>query len=68
MNKTLIIDTPNGIKRYQMLSQISAMKLEGLGMRHSSGKSMMAHCKQVYKLKGNRESIMLQMRAMLPEA
>lgn len=60
-----IIDTPEGINAYHILSMVYAIKLESLGMKNSRG-SVYALAKRKYNLKGNRESVMAQLRAMLP--
>jgi len=53
------IKTLNAIKAIHIASQISALKLEGKGIRFR--KSVLAHCKKEHKLKGNRESIIQQL-------
>ena len=37
INNSLIIDTPEGINAFQLLSIKYALKLESLGMQHSRG-------------------------------
>jgi hypothetical protein len=64
-NETIVISTPEGIKRFQMLSQYHAAKLEGLGLKHSSGKSVTAHIKKTYGLKGSRDKILKEFREMI---
>lgn len=62
---TVIITDPKGIQRFHMLSQYHAAKLEGLGMRHSSGRSVTAHIKRTYGLKGSRDKVLIEFRAMI---
>jgi hypothetical protein len=66
-DQVTVITSPQGIRAYMMLAQIGAIQLEGKGLRHSSGRSALAHCKRIYNLKGNRESVIAQMRALLPQ-
>ena len=40
MEKATVISTPDGITAYQLLAQKGALKLECLGMKHSSGRSV----------------------------
>ena len=61
---TNILDTPRSISRFQIAAQMSAIKLEGLGMKHSSGKSALAHCKRIYNLKGTRAEVLAKMGEM----
>lgn len=48
-----VIDTPEGISYAQLASLKCAVKLEALGMKHSSGKSMSALAKRQLGLKRN---------------
>jgi hypothetical protein len=64
-DRAIVISTPEGIKRYTMLSQYHAAKLEGLGLKHSSGRSVLAHIKKTYKLKGSREEVLKTFRGMI---
>ena len=64
-NETIVISTPEGIKRFHMLSQYHAAKLEGLGMKHSSGRSVTAHIKRTYSLKGSRDKVLQEFREMI---
>jgi hypothetical protein len=50
---------------FQKLAQYHACKLQLLGMRHSSGRSIIAHVKKTYGLKGNNESVVEQFKQML---
>lgn len=64
-----IIMTPEdgGIDFFQLASRKAALKLECLGMKHSRG-SVYAVCKKVYGLKGNKQSVLQQMEAMVESA
>jgi hypothetical protein len=64
-DRGFIIDDPEGIELFHMKAQLSAMKLEAKGLKHSSGRSVTAHIKRVYKLKGNREKIIAQFTALI---
>ena len=59
--------TGKGVDYFILCSQISAIKLEALGMRHSSGRSVTAHCKRVYGLKGNRDKVLAALEAKREE-
>lgn len=61
-------DTPDGIAYAQLCARKGALKLEGRGLRHSSGKSMLALCKREYGLKGNREQVLAGMQALIEQA
>jgi hypothetical protein len=50
---------------FQKLAQYHACKLQLLGMRHSSGRSIIAHVKKTYGFKGNNESVVEQFKQML---
>ena len=53
---------------YQMLVQRQAMRLELLGMKHSSGRSIIAHVKKHYGLKGKKEAVLAQFEAIMRES
>jgi hypothetical protein len=59
--------TGKGVDYFILCSQIGAIKLEALGMRHSSGRSVTAHCKRIYGLKGSREKVLAAMEAKREE-
>lgn len=63
----VVLDTPEGIKWYLMRAQLGAAKLELLGMRHSSGRSVLAQIKRNYKFKGNRQSVYDQFAVLVQE-
>lgn len=59
----------NSVDIHLFLTRRAALELECKGLRHSRG-SVYALCKDVYGLKGNRESVLHQMneiRAQLME-
>ena len=56
--------TGKGVDYFILCSQISAVKLEARGMRHSSGRSVTAHCKRIYGLKGSRDKVLAQLEAL----
>lgn len=49
------------IRLYQLLVWKHAIKLEGLGMRHSSGRSTTAMVKKALGFKGNRAKVLAQL-------
>lgn len=53
--------------RWHLLTLKHAIKLEGLGMRHSSGRSALKHAKDVYGLKGNRAAVLQQIDDLLEQ-
>lgn len=63
---TIICDTPESIKFYQLVALRGAVKLECLGMKHSRG-SMTAFAKRLYGLKGNKISVRDQLQKMVEE-
>jgi len=65
MSEAIVITDPKGIQRFHMISQYHAAKLEGLGMKHSSGKSVTAHIKRTYGLKGSRDKVLKEFREMI---
>ena len=61
----MILTNEKHIRAFHMRAQISAIKLEGMGMRHSSGRSVLAHCKRTYGLTGSRDVVIAQMKNMV---
>lgn len=59
------LDTPQDILRYHMKTQLAALKLEILGMKHSSGRSIYAHIKRTYGFKGNKQRVYDQFSAYI---
>lgn len=49
---TTIIEGEQATRKAALLTQRMACKLEALGMQHSSGRSMLAHVKRTYGVKG----------------
>jgi hypothetical protein len=49
------------------LAQYHACKLQLLGLKHSSGRSIIAHIKKTYGLNGNNESVVAQFKKMLED-
>ena len=55
------------IEAFHLLAQYHACKLQLLGMRHSSGRSIIAHVKRTYGFKGKNEAVVEQFAALLRE-
>lgn len=66
-NRTLIIDTPEGITAYRLLALRGALKLEIMGMRRR-GRSAYAIIKEEFGLKGNKQRVLEQYEALLKES
>ena len=62
-DKTIVVDTPEGIAYFQLLARRGALKLEIAGMSRR-GRSAYSICKEVYGLKGSREKVLEQMDAL----
>ena len=60
----MMLDKPNDIKRFHMLAQLQALRLEAMGLKHSRG-SVLAHVKRTYGLKGNRQNVMIQLNELI---
>ena len=60
-----ILTTPEQIARFHFAAQRTALRLEIAGMRHSSGRSVYAHVKRIYGLRGTRANVLGQMEHML---
>lgn len=63
-----ILLTGNGVKFAHLASQVGACKLQLKGMHHSSGSSLIAHCKREYKIGGTNEFVVEQLEAMVAGA
>lgn len=50
---------------FHKLAQYHACKLHLQGLRHSSGRSIIAHVKRIYGFTGNNESVVEQFRQSL---
>lgn len=60
--------TRPGAKEYFHLAQLKgAIRLEGRGMRHSSGRSALKHAKDLYGFTGNREKVLDQIVVRMEE-
>jgi hypothetical protein len=51
-----VINTPEGIARFQLAQWRAAIKLEALGMRHSSGRSVRKHAAIQLGMKPNAKA------------
>lgn len=58
--EAVVLDKPEQIQAYHLLSQRAAMRLELVGLRHSSGRSVIQHIKGIYKFKGDRRQVFAQ--------
>lgn len=52
---------------WTMKTQLAALKLEILGMRHSSGRSIYAHIKKTYGIKGTKQRVYEQFAAYIEQ-
>ena len=52
------------VQYVSLCAQIEAAKLQLAGMKHSSGKSIIAHCKRQYGFRGQPEFVVEQLIAM----
>lgn len=43
MSGNIVIDKPNGISLFNIKTAMSAIRLEAMGMKHSSGRSVRKH-------------------------
>lgn len=57
--RTIVLDTPEQIKAYRLLTLRGALKLEIAGLKHSRF-SAYAIIKKEFGLKGNKQSILFQ--------
>lgn len=64
----MILDTKPQIDLFHLTVLVSALRLETLGMKHSSGTSAYAVLKNNYGLKGNKESVLKQATELLKTA
>jgi len=62
-----IADTPEAIDAYFLLARRGALKLEIIGMRHSSGQSVSKFLKDKYGYTGNKKKVLEQYEADLRE-
>ncbi len=59
-NKTIVLDTPQQINMFRLLTLKNALKLECLGLKHSRGVSAYAIIKKEFALKGSKEVVLKQ--------
>lgn len=62
-----VLDQDHKIMFFHFLTQRGAIRLEGKGLRHSSGRSVLAHVKRTYGLKGNRDKVLTWMDRVVEE-
>ena len=62
----IILDTPEQIDMYRLLSLRSALKLECLGMKRR-GQSAYSIVKAEYGLKGNKKSVLKQLEQIIED-
>jgi hypothetical protein len=55
----IMLNTPEQIEQYRLLTMYQALKLETLGLKHSKG-SVYALIKKQFGLKGNKASVLKQ--------
>lgn len=60
----MTIDKPKDIRRFHMLSQLHALRMEGAGLRFKGG-SVLAHVKRSYGLKGNRQAVAIALAGLI---
>jgi len=63
----MMIDTPEGIEFYRLASLKGQLKMEMVGLK-GRGPSAYSVLKSVYKLKGNRQSVLEQTQKMVDDA
>jgi len=61
----MILDTPNQIDTYRLLTLRQALKLELLGLKMSRGSSAYSIIKKELGLKGSKQSVFNQLSTML---
>lgn len=61
------LTTPEAISRFQLLTLREAVKMEGLGMKHSSGRSATAHARRLLGLPrgAKRETVLAELNKRL---
>ena len=67
-DRTIVCDTPESIAAFQALARYHAARLQLLGLRHSSGRSVIALLKREHGLKGSNASVVEQYAAILRDA
>lgn len=64
---TIDMTDPNAREYFHLCQLKGAIRLEGLGMRHSSGRSALKHAKQTYGFTGDREQVIYQITTRTAE-
>lgn len=61
------LTTPEAISRFHLVALRGAVKLEGLDMKHSSGRSATAHAKRLLGLQkgAKRETVLAELNKLL---
>jgi len=62
-----MIDTPEGIQAYRMLTLHQGLRLECKGMRLTRGRTCYAIIKDEFGLKGSKENVLRQFEEILQE-
>lgn len=60
----MMIDKPKDIRRFHMLSQLHALRMEGAGIAFRGG-SVLAHVKRTYGLRGNRQAVAIALAGLI---
>ena len=61
----ITVENPGAV--WHLLTLKHAIKLEGFGLRHSSGRSALQQARWLYGFKGNREAVLGQIDALLEQ-
>ena len=64
---SITITDPEEIHLYRLSCLRGALKLEILGMRHSSGKSVYSRIKDEFGFSGNRKRVLMQLEEHIKE-
>lgn len=64
MDRSVVVDTPEGIKMFQLLARRGALSLEIAGLKRR-GRSAYSICKEVYGLKGSRQRVLEQLDELI---
>lgn len=66
---SFVIDTPEGINAYRMLTLRRGLMLEiSTGLKLSRGRTCYSIIKSEYNLRGNRDSVLRQFEAIMADA
>ena len=66
-NGLIVLDTPEDINMFRMLSLKGALGLEVKGMRISRGRSVYSIVKEEFGLKGNKQRVLEQFTAIVEQ-